>query len=54
MHNGPERTAKTIRITEEAYHKARIAAVISKKSLGQWLEEAICEKQKREQASALP
>ena len=53
MHNGSERTAKTIRMNEEAYHQARVAAVTSKKSLGQWLEEAISEKLEREQASAL-
>ncbi|HEU0020754.1 MAG TPA: hypothetical protein VFR55_03655 [Dehalococcoidia bacterium] len=46
-----KRTAKTIRINEEAYHQARIASVSSKKSLGQWLEEAILEKLHREQYS---
>jgi predicted HicB family RNase H-like nuclease len=50
MQNGPERTAKTIRMNEEAYHQARVAAVTAKKSLGQWLEEAISEKLEREQA----
>jgi predicted HicB family RNase H-like nuclease len=53
MNNGPERTAKTIRMNEEAYHQARVAAVTAKKSLGQWLEEAIFEKLEREQASSL-
>jgi len=53
MHNGSERTAKTIRMSEEAYHQARVAAVTAKKSLGQWLEEAISEKLAREQASSL-
>jgi predicted HicB family RNase H-like nuclease len=49
MHNGSEKTAKTIRMSEEAYHLARVAAVTAKKSLGQWLEEAIMEKLNREQ-----
>lgn len=44
-----QRTAKTIRMNEEAYHQARVASVSSKKSLGQWLEEAITEKLQREQ-----
>ena len=44
MTDGPHRTAKTIRIDEDAYHQARVAAVTTKKSLGQWLEEAISEK----------
>jgi predicted HicB family RNase H-like nuclease len=51
MNNGSDRVAKTIRMSEEAYHAARVAAVTSKKSLGQWLEEAIFEKVSREQSS---
>ena len=43
-----QRTAKTIRIHPDAYHQARVAAVTSQKSLGQWLEEAISEKLARE------
>ncbi len=49
MTDGAQRTAKTIRIYEEAYHQARVAAVTSKKSLGQWLEEAISEKLVKEE-----
>ncbi len=48
-----ERAAKTIRMKEELYHQARVAAVISRKSLGQWIEEAIAEKLRAE-AVALP
>jgi len=48
MNNGPQRTVKTIRIFEDAYHQARIAAVTSRMSLGQWFEEAISEKLARE------
>ena len=51
MSDGPQRTAKTIRLHEEAYHQARVAAVTSKKSLGQWLEEAIGEKLAREESA---
>jgi len=48
MNNGPQRTVKTIRIFEDAYHQARVAAVTSRMSLGQWLEGAISEKLARE------
>ena len=48
MQNNSGRAAKTIRIKEEAYYEARVAAVTSRKSLGQWLEEAIQEKLDRE------
>jgi len=34
----------SIRINPEAIHQARIAAVSQRKTLGQWLEEAITEK----------
>ena len=51
MHNDAQRTAKTIRMNEEAYHQARVASVTAKKSLGQWLEEAIVEKLRREHSS---
>ncbi len=33
----------------EVLHKARVAAVTRKKTLGQWLEEAVVEKIEREQ-----
>lgn len=51
MTSGTNRTAKTIRMNEEIYHLARVASVTSKKSLGQWLEEAIVEKLQREGVS---
>jgi len=44
MSDMPRRAAKSIRINEEVYYRARVAAVISRKSLGQWLEEAVEEK----------
>ncbi|MFC1928238.1 hypothetical protein ACFLXK_01365 [Chloroflexota bacterium] len=39
----------SIRVDPNVLHKARIAAVTNKKTLGQWLEEAIVEKLEREQ-----
>jgi len=44
MSDMPRRAAKSIRINEGVYYRARVAAVISRKSLGQWLEEAVEEK----------
>ncbi|MFQ5872229.1 MAG: 3-hydroxyacyl-CoA dehydrogenase [Dehalococcoidia bacterium] len=38
---------------EDTYHRAKVAAVIAKKSLGQWIEEAIAEKLNAEAASPL-
>ena len=39
----------SIRANPEVLHQARVASVIQKKTLGQWLEEAIMEKIDREQ-----
>jgi len=39
----------SIRANPEILHQARIAAVTKRKTLGQWLEEAILEKIEREQ-----
>ena len=38
----------SIRIDPEFLHRARVAAVTAKKTLGEWLEEAIGEKITRE------
>jgi hypothetical protein len=46
----PRRVVKTIRMDEDVYHRARVAAVVSRKSLGRWVEEAVLEKLKREGA----
>jgi len=48
MQNSSRRSVKSIRITDDLYHEARIAALISRKSAGQWIEEAIREKLGRE------
>ena len=48
MQDTSQRTAKTIRIKGYVYQLARVAAVMSRKSLGQWLESAILEKLSRE------
>ena len=42
------RAAKTIRMREEIYHQAKVAAVVSPKSVGQWIEEAVAEKVRRD------
>ena len=44
MTKEPDRVCKSIRITEGVYFQARVASVISRKTVGQWLEEAILEK----------
>jgi len=50
---GRPKTGRTpnfsIRINPSALQQARDAAIMSKKTLGQWLEEAILEKTRREQ-----
>jgi len=38
----------SIRVDLDILHQARIAAVTQKKTMGQWLEEAILEKVERE------
>ena len=53
MQQNSKRTAKTIRIKDHVFYKARVAAVMSRKSLGQWLEGIILEKVNGEAYSAL-
>ncbi len=53
MQDKSKKVSKTIRIEEGVYHQARVAAVISRKSLGQWIEEAIAEKLQREAVPSL-
>ncbi len=43
------KTPRNIRIRPSVLQQGRVAAVTQKKSLGQWLEEAIVEKIEREQ-----
>ncbi len=47
--NEETKTPRNIRIRPTVLHQARVAAVTQRKTLGQWLEEAIVEKIKREQ-----
>ena len=47
--DGEAKRPRNIRIRPSVLHQARIAAVIQKKTMGQWLEEAIIEKINREQ-----
>lgn len=53
MRTGRPRTGRkpntSIRVDLDILHQARIAAVTQKKTMGQWLEEAIVEKVEREQ-----
>lgn len=53
MRTGRPKTGRkpnsSVRVDLDVLHQARIAAVIQKKTLGQWLEEAILEKIEREQ-----
>ena len=42
------KTPRNIRIRPSILHHAKVAAVTQKKTLGQWLEEAIAEKIERE------
>jgi predicted HicB family RNase H-like nuclease len=44
----PQRPNISIRIDPEVFHLAKIGAVASKKSIGQWLEEAIQQKLEQE------
>ena len=39
----------SIRVDLDTLHQARVAAVMQKKTLGEWLEEAIIEKVERDQ-----
>jgi len=53
MRTGRPRTGRkpntSIRVDLDVLHQARVAAVTEKKTLGQWLEEAIVEKIERQQ-----
>jgi len=53
MRTGRPKTGRkpnsSVRVDLDVLHQARIAAVIRKKTLGQWLEDAILEKIDREQ-----
>ena len=47
--NKEAKSPRNIRIRPSVLHQARVAAVMQKKTLGQWLEEAIMETIDREQ-----
>jgi len=49
MNEKPVRKPCNVKIDPEALHRARVEALRSKKTLGEWLEEAIDEKIEREQ-----
>ena len=43
----------SIRVDPDILHQARVAAVIQRKTMGKWLEEAILEKIEREQQEVM-
>ena len=49
MNEKPVRKPRNIKIDPEALHKARVEALRSRKTLGEWLEKAIDEKIEREE-----
>ena len=49
MKQSRQRPTTSIRVNPDILYEARVAAVAHKKTLGQWLEEAIIEKIAREQ-----
>jgi len=48
MKESKRKPNQSIRINPDVLHQARVAAVTSKKTLGEWLEDAIMEKLGRE------
>ena len=54
MNHTTSRSAKTIRMNDEVYHRAKVAAVVSRSTLAQWIEEAVLEKVHREAVQSLP
>ena len=50
--NEEVRKSLTVKMKPSIVKKARVGAVISEKTLGQWIEEAIEEKIEREQKKA--
>ncbi|MFC1954864.1 hypothetical protein ACFLVZ_03490 [Chloroflexota bacterium] len=49
MKDSKSKPHTSIRIDPEVFYQAKVSAVIKKKTLGNWLEEAIKEKIEREQ-----
>ncbi len=47
MQTDYERVIKSIRLKPEVHHRARVAAVTARQTLGEWIEEAINEKLNR-------
>jgi len=48
MKQSKRKPTTSIRVNLDILHQARVAAVMQKRTLGQWLEEAIIEKISRE------
>lgn len=47
MQTDYDRVIKSIRLKSEVHHRARVAAVTARQTLGEWIEEAINEKLNR-------
>ena len=52
MNGKPVRKPRNVMIDPEALYRARVEAVRARKTMGEWLEEAIEERIKREQEKA--
>ena len=48
MSGKQSRPTTSVRVKLDILHQARVAAVIARETLGQWLEEAVVEKIERE------
>ncbi|HIA15305.1 MAG TPA: hypothetical protein EYN72_00650 [Dehalococcoidia bacterium] len=48
MSHDSDRQPKTIRLDDRIHHQARVAAVTARKNMGEWMEEAIREKLRRD------
>ncbi|MBA7561633.1 hypothetical protein ES708_03272 [subsurface metagenome] len=49
MNEKPVRKPRSVKIDPEVLHRARVEALRAKKTVGEWLEEAIKEKIEREE-----
>ncbi len=52
MNEKPVRKPRNVKINPDTLHEARVEALRARKSLGQWLEEAINEKIERGEKKA--
>ena len=48
MSHDSDRQPKTIRLDDRIHHQGRVAAVTARNNMGEWMEEAIREKLRRD------